>query len=182
MDNLVKDLSFVGKTTSKINLIVSIIVSIILLILSYVFLTKKDDYIKTTSNIKKVKKCSENYSTSSNQRGTINTNKIYNCIITVDYTVNNKLYTNDIITNSKIDYLNYNIKTLDISYNPNNPDEIRLPKVSSKIVGFIFLAIAIIILGASYYSNYMTQNSTAVATTQGIDSLSSIIGLKKNKY
>jgi hypothetical protein len=181
MDGIMKDLSFVGKTTSQISLIISIIVSVILLFLSYIFLTKKEDFVTIDANIKTVKKCTKYYKTTSNRK-TINTNKLYNCIITVEYTVNNKLYINDILTNSNIDYINYNVKKLAISYNKKNPDEIRLPTASNKTVGFIFLAIAIIVLGASYYSYYLAKNSSIVATTQGINSLTSIIGLNKNKY
>jgi hypothetical protein len=112
----------------------------------------------------------------------LNINKLYNCIITVEYTVDNKSYVNNIITNTNIDYINYNVKTLEISYNSKNPNEINLPKISNKIIGLIFLVIAIIVLGASYYSYYLAQNSSIVAASQGINSLTSIIGLNKSKY
>ena len=35
---------------------------------------------------------------------------------------------------------------------------------------------------SSYYSYYLAQNSSIVAASQGINSLTSIIGLNKNKY
>jgi hypothetical protein len=179
MDSVIKDLGHVGKITSKIGLIISVIISIILLYLSYVFLTKTDEFITINANIKTVKKCTERYQTvSKTKSGKTNTNKLYDCIITVEYTVDNKLYVNDILTNTNIDYVNYNVKTLKISYNPKNFNEIRLPNISSKTLGFIFLTIAIIILGASYYSYYLTQNSSIVAASQGINSLTSIIGIK----
>ena len=179
MDSVLKDLGHVGKITSKFGLIISVIISVILLFLSYIFLTKTDDFITINANIKTVKKCTERYQTVSNTKsGITNTNKLYDCIITVEYTVDNKLYINDILTNTNIDYVNYNLKTLEISYNPKNFNEIRLPKISSKTLGFIFLALAIIVSGVSYYSYYLTQNSSIVAASQGINSLTSIIGIK----
>ena len=182
MDSIIKDLSYVGKITSKFGLIISVIISVILLCLSYVFLSKTDEFITINANIKTVKKCTERYQTLSNtKRNTTNTNKLYDCIITVEYTINNKLYVNDILTNTNIDYVNYNVKTLEISYNPKNLNDIRLPKISNKILGFIFLAIAIIVLGASYYSYYLAQNFSIIAASQGINSLTSIIGLNKIK-
>ena len=180
MDSVIKDLGHVGKITSKFGLIISVIISVILLYLSYVFLTKTDEFITINANIKTVKKCTERYQTiSKTKSGKTNTNKLYDCIITVEYTVDNKLYVNDILTNTNIDYVNYNVKTLEISYNTKNPNEIRLPKLSNKILGFIFLAIAIVVLGASYYSYYLAQNSSIFATSQGLSSLTSLIGLNK---
>jgi hypothetical protein len=50
MDSIVKDLSFVGKTSSKISFIISCIISVVLLYLSYVFFTKTDDFITINSD------------------------------------------------------------------------------------------------------------------------------------
>ena len=65
--------------------------------------------------------------------------------------------------------------TLDISYNSKNPNEIKLPGLSNKIIGLIFLVIAVIVFCIGYYSYYITQNSSIAATTQGINSLTSFI-------
>ena len=43
-----KDLSFVGKTTSKIGLIIGVVIGVILLYFSYYFFTKTDEFIKVT--------------------------------------------------------------------------------------------------------------------------------------
>ena len=178
MDSIVKDLSFVGKTSSKIGLIISIVISLVLLYLSYMFFSKSYDFLKTMANIKNVKKCNKRTQIQSKR----NTNNIYNCIITVEYTVDDKLYTNDIITDTKIDYSYYDGNALEISYNPKDPNQIKLPGLSNKTIGLIFLVIAIIVFGIGYYSNYLAQNSTAVATTQGLSSLASIVGLNKKRY
>ena len=178
MDSIVKDLSFVGKTSSKIGLIISGIIALILLYLAFVFFTKSDDFKNINSIIKNVKKCDERIEIKDNK----NVNKVYECIITVEYTVNNIPYINDIITNSNIDYKNFNAKILEISYNSKNPNEIKIPGLSNKTIGLIFLIIAVIVFGIGFYSNYLAQNSTAVATTQGISSLASIVGLNKRRY
>lgn len=177
MDSIVKDLSFVGKTTSKIGLIISGIIAVILLYFSFVFFTKSDDFKKVNSIIKNVKKCNEQ-----NEINNKSNRKYYNCIITVEYIVDNKTYINDIITNSNINYMYYYPNTLDISYNTKNPNEIKIPGLSNKTIGLIFLIIAIIVFGIGYYSNYLAQNSTIVSTTQGISSLASIVGLNKRRY
>jgi hypothetical protein len=183
MDSIVKDLSFVGKTSSKIGFIISCIISVVLLYLSFVFFTKTDNFITINSNIINVKKCTENTRINKNENTkTSSINTSYDCIITVEYTVNNNLYTNDIITKSNIDYKNFNTKTLKISYNSKNPNEIRLPRLSNTTIGFIFLIIAVIVFGIGYYSNYLSQNSSIIATTQGVNTLASIVGLNKRKY
>ena len=46
MEGIVKDLSYVGKTTSKIGFIISIVIGVILLYFSYSFFIKTDDFIK----------------------------------------------------------------------------------------------------------------------------------------
>lgn len=71
---------------------------------------------------------------------------------------------------------------MDISYNTKNPNKIKIPGLSNKTIGLIFLIIAVIVFGIGFYSNYLAQNSTAVATTQGLSSLTSIVGLNKRKY
>ena len=51
MDSIVKDLSFVGKTSSKIGLIISGIIALILLYLAFIFFTKSDDFKNINSII-----------------------------------------------------------------------------------------------------------------------------------
>ena len=100
MEGIVKDLSFVGKTTSKIGFIISIVIGVILLYFSYSFFTKTDDFIKVKGTIKNVKECKERTEIQTKGRsGTFKTENYYDCIITVEYTINNQVYTNDILTN-----------------------------------------------------------------------------------
>ena len=114
--------------------------------------------------------------------GTLKTENFYDCIITVEYTVDNKVYVNDILTNNKTDYSKYNAKTLEISYNPKNLNEIKLPEIPNTTLAFIFLGIAIVIIGAAYYSHYLAQNSSIMATTQGISSVASVFGFNNKRY
>ena len=183
MEGIVKDLSFVGKTTSKIGFIISIVIGVILLYFSYSFFTKTDDFIKVKGTIKNVKECKERTEIQTKARsGTFKTENYYDCIITVEYNVNNKVYTNDILTNNKINYMKYNTQTLEISYNPKNPNEIKLPSMPSKTVAVIFLLIAFAIVGVGYYSNYLAQKSTIISASQGINSVASVFGLNNRRY
>ena len=175
-----KDLSFVGKTTSKIGLIIGIVIGVILLYLSYNFFNKTDEFIKVIGTIKNVKECNERTEVKAKTRtGTLKTDNFYDCIITVEYTINNQLYTNDILKNDKINYMKYNTQTLEISYNPKNPNEIKLPSMSSNTVAIIFLLIAIAVVGFGYFSNYLAQRSTIISASQGINSVASIFGLNR---
>jgi hypothetical protein len=181
MEGILKDLSFVGKTTSKIGLVIGVVIGVILLYFSYNFFTKTDEFIKVTGTIKNVKQCNERTEVNAKVRtGTLKTNNFYDCIITVEYTVDNKVYVNDILTDNKINYLKYDTKTLDISYNPTRPDEIKLPGIPNTTLAFIFLASAIVIMGISYYSYYLAENSTVAATAQGVNSVASMFGFNNN--
>ena len=183
MEGIMKDLSFVGKTTSKIGLIIGVVIGVILLYFSYYFFTKTDEFIKVTGTIKNVKQCNERAEVTAKARtGTLKTENFYDCIITVEYTVDNKVYVNDILTNNKTDYSKYNAKTLEISYNPKNLNEIKLPEIPNTTLAFIFLGIAIVIIGAAYYSHYLAQNSSIMATTQGISSVASVFGFNNKRY
>ena len=183
MDGIMKDLSFVGKTTSKIGLIIGIVIGVILLYFSYYFFTKTDEFIKVTGTIKNVKECNERTEVNAKTRtGTLKTDNFYDCIITVEYTINNKVYVNDILTDNKINYSKYDVKTLDISYNPKNLDEIRLPGMPNTTLAFIFLGIAIVIMGFSYYSYYLAENSSIMATAQGASSIASVFGINNKRY
>ena len=73
-------------------------------------------------------------------------------------------------------------KTLEISYNPKNLNEIKLPEIPNTTLAFIFLGIAIVIIGAAYYSHYLAQNSSIMATTQGISSVASVFGFNNKRY
>ena len=175
-----KDLSFVGKTTSKIGLIIGIIVGVILLYFSYYFFTKTDEFIKVTGTIKNVKQCNERIDTTV-KPGIVKTDNFYDCIITVEYTVDNKVYVNDILIDTKINYSKYDAKTLDISYNSTKPNEIKLPGLPNTTLAFIFLGSAIVIMGVSYYTYYLAENSSVIATAQGVSSLASVFGLNNNR-
>ena len=178
-----KDLSFVGKTTSKIGLIIGIVIGVILLYLSYNFFNKTDEFIKVIGTIKNVKECNERTEVKAKTRtGTLKTDNFYDCIITVEYTVNNKVYVNDILTDNKINYLKYDAKTLEISYNPKNINEIKLPGIPNTTLAFLFLGSAIVIMGASYYSHYLAQNSSIISTAQGASSLASVFGFNNKSY
>lgn len=183
MEGIMKDLSFVGKTTSKIGLIIGVVIGVILLYFSYYFFTKTDEFIKVTGTIKNVKQCNERTELKAKARtGTLKTDNFYDCIITVEYTVDNKVYVNDILTDTKINYSKYDAKTLEISYNPTKPDEIKLPGLPNTTLAFIFLGSAIVIMGASYYSHYLAQNSSIMASAQGASSLASVFGFNNKRY
>jgi hypothetical protein len=63
--------------------------------------------------------------------------------------------------------------------NPKNPNEIRLPSMSSKTVAVIFLLIAVAVVGFGYFSNYLAQKSTIISASQGINSVASVFGLNR---
>ena len=183
MESVVKDLSFVGKTTTKIGFIISLIIGVILLYFSYSFFTKTDNFIKVNGTIKNVKECKDRINIqNTGKNGTVITENYYDCIITVEYNVNNQLYTNDILTNNKINYMKYNTQTLEISYNPTNPNEIRLPSMSSKTLAIILLVIAVVVVGVGFFSNYLAQKSNIIAASQGINSVASVFGIKNSRY
>jgi hypothetical protein len=123
-----------------------IVLFIIFLVLSIVFLSKKDNYIKIKADIKNIN-CYEVRTKHTSNRGVVTYSYKYNCNINVTYNIKDKKYENNIKTNSSTDYRKD--KTIEISYDPNNPMNIRLPITISKVAGIIFSVLAFLIFCVS---------------------------------
>ena len=163
MSNIANDLysgsADLGYIKSLIGLIVAIIIGVILLIFSYYFLSSSDNFVGVTWTV---------VSANCNQ-GTVSSNRTikYNCNLIVSYTVNDKVYQNNLISSSSVFYNNG--ESITISYDKTNPNSIKLGAMSNTMIGSISIIFAIIIVLGSGINYYLTEHYKFYAAAQGAE-------------
>ena len=87
------------------------------------------------------------------------------CIITLAYTINGKNYQSNIHTRSKTNYTKG--QTIDIEYDPNNPQDIQLKTIGSTTLAIILIVIAIVLLIIGWGYFYLVRKNRGFGEVSG---------------
>jgi hypothetical protein len=147
-----------GTIKSYITLIIVIIIGIILVLCSMSYFFSSEKYLTIKGKVESVK-C---------ETKTVNNKPETNCVLEVSYNISDKNYKSIITTNTST-YNNNQI--IDIEHLESNPNFIRIPSLSNKMVGLISSAVAIIIVAGAYYNYYLTTQSKVYASAQGAQTI-----------
>jgi len=163
--DLYKGTSSLGRFTSTVRFYISIVIAIILIAIGIWFFSKKEDnLVDTYAIIKKV-----NCLPFVNDKKTIS----YNCMVDIEYTVNNKVY------NGKLNLTNYTPymenQSVPITYDINNPYDYKSTTIKSKWIGLILMGIAIIVVGVGYYMKYLAAKYEVAAAATGATDVLNIV-------
>ena len=169
--NLINELDTLGKVESSIILYVGIVIVIILLIISYNIYNKKEEWRSITAEVISINNC-ETTILDEKKTG-------FNCLMKLKYQIDINEYINDLVITSEKNHKKLNTKSIEIDYNLDNKNIIRMKQTDNKTTGLILLIIAIvigIIIGIKYY---LSQKSTVYSATSGISTLANLTGLNK---
>jgi hypothetical protein len=162
-------LSEIGKVQGSIGLIIAVIITVILFISATYLLFKQETFQKVLATITSVN-CTLLPKTTSNGKTSPTT---YDCNLTVQYIVNQNTFTSPLNINSQNDLTH--TKTIEILYNPQNPNEIKYESVSSKTLASISSVVGIIIMFFAGLQYYLTHKYKAYAAATGVGVGASVV-------
>jgi len=169
LTTVVDESANLGKTTSSISLIISIILgSVSLIVAIYFGLQKQKPYVRA---LIKSSNCETDISTVNNKKVTT-----YRCLLKLAYTINNIDYINDLSVNSSTIY-NPN-SNIDIEYDELNPNNINLKWYDNSTYSSILMVIAIIVIVFSYANYYLVNQSKTYASLHGFSTIGSFFSSK----
>lgn len=157
-NQIYEDSANLGYYRSVVGLIITITIGIILFICASYFFTSKNIYKYIKADVKNLN-CSQSYH---------NNSLMNKCSLLASYVVDGKEYNNSLIMvlNKEFDQ-----STIDIEYDPQNPNNIRLPTMNNITISIISIVIAILLVSSSYYNYYMSKNYRMYASAQGIGTI-----------
>ncbi len=163
-DKLIKGVSIFGKYYVAVTSIIVIIIALILGVAAIFMIMSNTSVIKTTASIIQ-KNCTPSTTQSSES--------MYNCDLTVSYTVNGVIYTSNIKTNSLI---NYKIgENIEVEYNSDNPKNIELKITNDKTIGAILLGLSIIAIIVASIRWYIVKKYELASTVSGFSGIYNIM-------
>lgn len=173
LNSIVDETANLGKVTTSISFIISIIIGVIFIIVAIYFGVQRQK--PSVKALIKISNC-ETETKISNNRKVIS----YRCLLKLIYTINNIDYINDLSVNS---YNVYNPNSyIDIEYDESNPNNINLKGLDNTSISSISMGIALVLVGFSFVNYYLTNQSKTYASLQGMSSIGSFFGSKTNKY
>lgn len=153
-----------GRMISVIQFYISLTIAIILIGISIYLITKNENHlINTMSKILSVQ--STSYFENKRYR--------FNNLLNIEYTVDGKILTGIINETSDKPYLKDQM--FEITYNKNNPQDIKPKQMRSRTIGFILIGIALFIGVVSYITKFLTSKYSILATTNGAKSIFNMI-------
>lgn len=162
VDNAYHGASAYGRFVGWMSLLSGLFFGLILLgVGAYLaFFIKVQHSQKTTSTVKTAQ-CQRN-------EGSKAANNV-DCDLTVEYIVGGKQYTQSLNYPGNFQKVVPNTK-IDISYNPDNPEDITTG-ISWALIGWICIIISILIIVGSVSSWYATQHYSAASAAMGVGSM-----------
>lgn len=136
MDTILNGMVMYGKVEATIEMIGSFIIGLILLVIGFFFFFSDFKKIKGSIINKQLVKQNE-------------------FVVTVVYKVNNVDYKNNITVNSGSIPTN---DTINIYYNPRNPNDIRYQSFSNYLIGLFFIFCSLLISSFGYINYYLAKN------------------------
>lgn len=145
-----------GQIFSGFGLIVSAIIGIIMIIAGIIFLFKRSVYSSSVQGIVNTANCTQVL---------VNNNTQYQCSITFGYTVGGKQYGGSGTITSGVLYQQGSFIT--IYYDSNNPASWSFTSDNYKVLGAILIAIALFMIGISYFWYWASRKNKFIASTVG---------------
>lgn len=148
----------VGRISSWFSLFFGCLIGILLSV-GGVYLSKGEDiYDKSASATVKTVKCT-------------GTGKEQSCSLTIEYTVEGKNLTADIVQNGA-----YNVgQTIKIKYSSKNPSDVTAQTTSPKMFGIGMIVLGAVILLGSCASFYLVQNNKLFAAASGTGNIAGLV-------
>ena len=166
INSVIESTATIGKVTTSITFIISIIIGIILIICAIVIGNKQQKPFINAQIL--LAKC-DSYNRIINNRNEIR----YSCLLKLKYTINNIEYLSDISTESN---RFYNPNTfIEIEYDEKNPNIASIKSLDNSTQSYISIGIAVVIIGFAWFNFYLTNKSKAWASVQGFNSLGNSI-------
>lgn len=91
--------------------------------------------------------------------------QLYNCSLTIEYTVDNKKYTISSTTNDNFQHIAQ--ENIDVYYNPSKPGKGAIKSDNTKTMGIIFIVVGIIIPAFAWLWLWITYKSKFAAAAGG---------------
>ena len=148
-----------GKIEAVIGVIIGTIIGLAMLIIGIVMMFAKNIYTAKTIGTIVVANCSQ-YTAN-------NTSDNYNCSLLIKYTANGTTYSKQFTTDGINRYVEN--MTVDISYNPENPEDSQLGTVLNyKLTGGILIFFGIFIAIGTWIWLWITRRSKFAAAAGGV--------------
>ena len=139
---------------------VGTIISIILIIISVMMLLNKSKRTaETTATISK-STCTHTYD---------GNNLNYICQMAITYIVDGKNYNANINSESATQYSTN--ETIQVQYDPNNPQDVNLKELSSSTLAIILIVVAIVIILFGWGFFYLVRRNKGLAAVLGTSSI-----------
>ena len=186
-------LSGIGRANAIMGLVGAVIFNFISLPLGIHLLTRKNKYSKKVTATISIPKdigpspgpsnqddfigCELNISKNT-KSGKVS--KIFNCYLNIEYIVNGQTYYNDITISNSTEYKNGD--TIDIFYNPDDPNDIQTQSFPTKHFGWglILVGIIIFILAFARYKLKALNTLSGVATVANVST--GVVGNLKKSF
>ena len=161
MVNIYGDVADFGRIAANIRFIIAVVISIILIIIGIIILTKPVKRTKIVSGIITSSVCTENNTTVNNTQ-----KKNYECTFSVKYTINDQEFTKYNITQTNS--VPYNIdQIIDLYYDPNDITNIDIFSDNYHYLGWVAIGIAIFIVVSTGIWSYIVHKSEFAAALGG---------------
>jgi hypothetical protein len=148
----------VGRISSWFSLFFGCIFGIIFSAAGVYLSTIVDEYDKTTNATIKTVKCT-------------GTGKEQSCSLNVEYSVDGKNMTSDIIKSGAFN----EGQTIAIKYSSKNPSNITADTLSAKFLGIGLIFLGVLILIGSCVSFYLVQNNKLIAAASGTGNIAGLV-------
>ena len=179
-DQLYTGAAEVGKIRTTISLVIAVIIGVVLLIVGFILLFKKNVHSFTVSALVDSANCSPVTRFVNNTMSTS-----YNCELKISYMYKGERYPPMSGSDPTFFPLNMPLSdrqytkgnSVDIFIDPNNPSDNSLESAQSdRIAGWICIGFAIVIVGMSYLMRWLSQRYKFFAAAEGIGLGANIIG------
>jgi hypothetical protein len=152
-----------GKVWAIIGAVMSTLIGIGMIIIGITILVHKDRNPHTTATViacpKPDNNCCDAWTDANNVRQ-------YSCVLQVKYNVNGKDYTKVINTTGTTQY---NVgSTVPISYDPNNPQDVKTSFPPPHWLGWVLIVLALIVIFGSWVWVWLTRKYKFAAAAQGV--------------
>jgi hypothetical protein len=140
-----------GVIKANIYLGIGILVALCLIVLAiYTIYTNTDsNYLSVKGNVVN-SKCTQSVVINDNKQITV-----HHCIVSVKYTINNKVYTSQLVSDSTSAYLNGQL--IDIKVDKNKLTNIELPTINKTYMASGLFFVASLLLCGCYFNYWLTN-------------------------
>jgi len=151
-----------GRVTGIFQGITGIFIGCVVLAISILLIVRKETRVIVDATIKKAE-CTDVTETVNNKKQITK-----NCVLTLNfYTKEKNALTEVTLSSNEKSYAEGQI--VKISYDSTNPLDVQMHKITLKTVGWILLAVAILIIAGSGFRIYVSRNYKLAQSAEGLN-------------